>query len=194
MRTSIWFGNTARGGNCRRFERQHRQELVDVEKSEVSPATGDSATNLWGGQFCPQPAFSRLGRLKGGCGQDWPPHSQPPVESAGWRGVTDQEQKSECATTGRGCYGFRVPLTRSTTNTGRPCHRSGVPQALMIPQNVAARRPCLRLSVNRHRNQEPSLIRDNISGEFSTEQHQSVAQRIEVHNGPISRAGLVGQA
>jgi len=31
---------------------------------------------LWGGQFCPQPAFSRLGRLKGGCGQDWPPHSQ----------------------------------------------------------------------------------------------------------------------
>jgi len=28
----------------------------------------------WGGQFCPQPAFSRLGRLKGGCGQDWPPY------------------------------------------------------------------------------------------------------------------------
>ncbi len=28
-----------------------------------------------GGQCCPQPAFSRLGRLKGGCGQDWPPSS-----------------------------------------------------------------------------------------------------------------------
>ena len=28
-----------------------------------------------GGQFCPQPAFSRLGRLKGGCGQDWPPYN-----------------------------------------------------------------------------------------------------------------------
>jgi REP element-mobilizing transposase RayT len=29
---------------------------------------------LWGGQYCPQPAFSRLGRLKGGCGQDRPPY------------------------------------------------------------------------------------------------------------------------
>jgi len=28
-----------------------------------------------GGQCCPQPAFSRLGRLKGGRGQDWPPSS-----------------------------------------------------------------------------------------------------------------------
>jgi len=29
-----------------------------------------------GGQFCPQPAFSRLGRLTGGCGHDWPPHKR----------------------------------------------------------------------------------------------------------------------
>ena len=30
---------------------------------------------LWGGQFCPQPAFSRpWPPQKGGCGQDWPPH------------------------------------------------------------------------------------------------------------------------
>ena len=30
---------------------------------------------MWGGQFCPQPAFSRLWPpKKGGCGQDWPPH------------------------------------------------------------------------------------------------------------------------
>jgi hypothetical protein len=32
-------------------------------------------TQLEGGQSCPQPAFSRLGRLKGGCGQDWPSSS-----------------------------------------------------------------------------------------------------------------------
>jgi hypothetical protein len=40
---------------------------------------------LEGGHSCPQPAFSRLGRLKGGCGQDWPPSKQLPVESSGWR-------------------------------------------------------------------------------------------------------------
>ena len=69
---------------------------------------GCDFSELWGGQFCPQPAFSRLSRLKGGCGQDWPPHSQPPVESAGSRGVTDQ--KSEDRISGAGPLRRMFPL------------------------------------------------------------------------------------
>ena len=36
--------------------------------------TNSDKTKLEGGQSCPQPAFSRLPSLKGGCGQNWPPH------------------------------------------------------------------------------------------------------------------------
>jgi len=46
---------------------------------------------LWGGQFCPQPAFSRLWPPKGGCGQDWPPSKSKRTSLiglciAGWPG------------------------------------------------------------------------------------------------------------
>jgi hypothetical protein len=49
-------------------------------------------------------------------------------------------------------------------------------------------------SGNRDRNQEPGVIRDSISGELSAEEHQSVAQRIEIHARIITGAGPVGQA
>jgi NADH:ubiquinone oxidoreductase subunit E len=53
-----------------------------------------AAAFLWGGQSCPQPAFSRPGRLKGGRSQDWLPHTSIAAEvEEDWAFVDDAVAK-----------------------------------------------------------------------------------------------------
>src|ERR1039457_918061 len=79
---------------------------------------------------------------------------------------------------------LRACPTRGRARCADDKQRSSAPRRLLA-------RPGPPSSRNRDGNQEPSVIRNDISGEFSTEEHQPAAQRIEIHVGTISRAGLV---
>src|ERR1039458_1304855 len=81
---------------------------------------------------------------------------------------------------------LRACPTRGRARGAADKQRSAAPRRLLARPG----RPSAR---HQDGNPEPSVIRNDTSGEFSSEEHHPAAQRIEIHVGTISRAGLVGQ-